>query len=194
MTEIPTVSSADPIPIGAQVPRRPAHRWVRRLLYAAGWQFEGDVPDAPKFVLIGAPHTSNWDFILAMSVVFGLGLDFHWIGKHTLFRGPFGPLMRWAGGIPVNRERPGRLVQDTIEAFQAHERFVVGLSPEGTRRRVDTWKTGFHRIASGAGVPILPAWIDARRKRIGFAPLFWPTGDRDADMAHLMEWYGQFSR
>jgi 1-acyl-sn-glycerol-3-phosphate acyltransferase len=194
MTETPTPSSADPIPIGARVPRRPAHRWVRGLLHAAGWQYEGTVPDAPKFVLIGGPHTSNWDFLLAMAVVFGLGLDFHWIGKHTLFRGPFGPLMRWAGGIPVNRERPGRLVQDTIQAFQARDRFVVGLSPEGTRRKVDTWKTGFHRIATGADVPILPAWIDAQRKRIGFDPLFWPTDDREADIAYLMGRYRRFSR
>lgn len=189
----PALPLASPIPVGARVPRRKAHPWVRRLLNATGWQFEGEVPDEPKFVLIGAPHTSNWDFVLAMCVVFGLGLDFHWIGKHTLFRGPLGPIMRWAGGIPVNRERPGRLVHDTTQAFRDREQFVVGLSPEGTRRDVDTWKSGFHRIAMGANVPILPAYIDADRKRIGFGTVFRPTDDRTADMVHLMEWYRQFS-
>lgn len=182
-----------PIEIGARVPRRPAWRWVRGLLHVAGWHYEGRIPDVPRFVLIGGPHTSNRDFFLAMAVVFGLGLRFHWIGKHTIFRGPLGPVMRWAGGIPVNRARPGRLVQDTVDMFHAHNQFVVGLSPEGTRGHVTTWKTGFHRIATGAGVPILPAYIDSARKRIGFGPLFETGTDRDADMEALMAWYSRFS-
>lgn len=180
------------VPIGPRVPRR-GGRVSRRIVCAifklTGWRFEGEIEDEPRFVLIGGPHTSNWDFVLAMAVVFGLGLRCRWIGKHTIFRWPLASLLRWAGGIPVNRTRPGRLVPDVVDMFDAHDAFVVGLSPEGTRSRVSTWKTGFHRIAHGAGVPVMPAYIDASRRIVGFAPMVRLTDDRDADIRRLQAFF-----
>lgn len=184
------------IVIGPSVPRRGgrvSRAIVLWLHERAGWRFEGHIPDVSRFVLIGGPHTSNWDFVLAMAVVFGLGLKCRWIGKHTIFRGPMAPILRWAGGIPVNRSRPGRLVPDVVEQFAHHDAFVVGLSPEGTRSKVSQWKTGFHRIAAGAGVPVLPTYIDAARKVVGFGPLFQVTDDRDADIRKLQAFYARFT-
>ena len=100
------------------------------------WDIEGELPNLPKFVLIGAPHTSNWDFVLAIATLMALGLDARWLGKDTLFRPPFGPLMRLLGGFPVDRSARHGLVAQTIDAFAQRDRFVVGVAPEGTRKRV----------------------------------------------------------
>lgn len=176
------------IPIGPSVPRR-GHRLTRavvtRTMRLFGWRFAGRIPDRSRMVVIGGPHTSNWDLLIAMCVVFGLGLDFHWLGKHTIFRGPFGRLFRWAGGFPVDRRRPGGVVMEVVRRFETDGPFVLALSPEGTRSAVDRWKPGFHRIARAAGVPILPGTIDYRLRVIEFHDPILPTDNIDEDVRRL---------
>ena len=132
-----------------------------------------------------APHTSNWDFPLGVAAMFALGIRVRWLGKHTLFRPPLGALMRWLGGTPVHRTTPQRAVAEAVAAFDAHDRFILALSPEGTRRRLPAWRTGFYHIARGAGVPVLPVALDYGRRTVS---LFVPvplTGDEAADLATL---------
>ena len=173
--------------LGDAIPQRGNRfsRWFWSAVFRmAGWDVEGEIPNLSKFVIIGAPHTSNWDFPVAMALVLAIGLDAHWIGKHTLFRWPFGGLMRRLGGVPVVRSERRGEVDQIVEQFKDHERMVFGLSPEGTRRRVERWKTGFYHIALGAGVPILPviSTIPARGSasaRRSHPPATWkPTSRR----------------
>jgi len=182
--------------LGAAVPQRGniISRATGKVLMKAmgGWDFEGTLPNLPKFVIIGAPHTSNWDFLLAMAAVFAAGFRFHWIGKHTIFRWPFGPFMRWLGGIPVDRNASQGVVEQVVDEYQRRDRFVVGIAPEGTRKKVERWKTGFYRIACDAGVPIVLAYLDYARKIIGFGPIFEPTGNLEADLAHLRAFFNTF--
>ncbi len=185
-----------PLPaLGEAVPKR-GNRFSRGLgkavLRLLGWDFEGEIPNLSKMVVIGAPHTSNWDFLVGMATLLGLGFDVQWIGKHTLFRPPFGGVMRLLGGVPVNRETSEGLVAQVAEAFKQRERFALGVTPEGTRKRVEKWKTGFYFIAHGAGVPILPAFFDYPRKRVGVGPLLHPSGDLEADLATLRAFYAPF--
>lgn len=172
-------------PVGAAVPRR-GNRLSRGLgrvvLLSLGWRVEGEVPDRPKLVAILAPHTSNWDFVVGLSAILALGLDVRWLGKHTLFRPPFRRLLRWLGGTAVDREDAADVVQRAIAAFHGSDRLFLGLSPEGTRRKVEKWKSGFHRIAWGAGVPILLCSLDYRTRVVQIGPLFAPTGDFEADV------------
>jgi len=154
-----------------------------------GWRIEGMLPDAPKFVLIVAPHTSNWDFPIGVLTMFTLGLRATWLGKHTLFRFPVRGLLRWLGGEPVDRRVAHGTVGAAIERFQERPQWVLAVSPEGTRRRVAQWKTGFHRIAVGARVPILPVSFDFSRRTITILDLVVPTDDVAADMARLRRLY-----
>lgn len=181
--------------LGDAIPQRGnrCSRWFWRAVFRmAGWDVEGQIPNLSKFVIIGAPHTSNWDFPVAMAFVLAVGLDAHWIGKHTLFRWPFGGFMRWLGGTPVVRSEQRGVVDQVVEQFEDHERMVFGLSPEGTRKRVERWKTGFYHIALGAGVPILPGYFDYPRKMIGFGAPLMPTGDLEADIETLKAFYAPF--
>ncbi len=156
------------------------------------WDIKGEISNLPKFVLIGAPHTSNWDFVLAIVTLIALGIDARWLGKDTLFRPPFGTLMRWLGGFPVDRSARHGLVAQTIEAFAQRDRFVVAVAPEGTRKRVEHWKTGFYHVAQGAGVPIVPFYFDYAHKVLGFGPPFELSGDLEADMKHIRAFYTPF--
>jgi 1-acyl-sn-glycerol-3-phosphate acyltransferase len=158
---------------------------ARRLLALAGWRVAGELPACPRFVLIEAPHTSNWDFIFAVLAMFATDLRVSWLGKHTIFRFPLGPLLRWLGGEPVNRSATHGTVGTAIEHFRTRPQWVLALSPEGTRRKVEQWKTGFHRIAVGAGVPIVPVWIDYQARQIGIGARFSPGPDEAADVAAL---------
>ncbi len=150
-----------------------------------GWHFEGSVPDLPKFVIIVAPHTSNWDFFVGVGALFSLGLRVAFFGKDSIFRGPLGPVMRWLGGIPVDRSVSRDRVSESVAAFKAHDKLVLGMAPEGTRKRVEEWKTGFYHVARGAGVPIIPVAFDYAKKAIVIGNPFTPTGDVDADIAKL---------
>lgn len=149
------------------------------------FRFEGSIPDVPRCVMIVAPHTSNWDFVVGLSAKLALGLRARFIAKHTLFRGPFGSCLRWLGGIPVDRRAPGGVVESAVEAMRGAERLYLVITPEGTRGKVAAWKAGFYRIAHGAGVPILPIAFDYRRRAVAFEALFQPSGDYEADLPAL---------
>jgi 1-acyl-sn-glycerol-3-phosphate acyltransferase len=170
--------------LGAAIPRRgsaclPA--FGHALLRLLGWRVEGEVPDLPKFVIAVAPHTSNWDFIVGMAAMFALDLRLAFIGKHTLFRGPFGALFRWMGGIPVDRSKPHGVVQDAVAAFSVMDRHILAIAPQGTRHPVGRFKTGFLHIASGAGVPIVLAALDYGTKCVRLGPTILPSADVEAD-------------
>ncbi|MES2306871.1 MAG: lysophospholipid acyltransferase family protein [Gemmatimonadota bacterium] len=169
-------------------PRRgtPATRaFNRRLLALFGWHLEGELPEEPKFVLIVVPHTSNWDFFLCIMAMFGYGIRLTWLGKHTIFFWPAAPILRWLGGEPIDRTTSLGTVESAIERFHSRAQLVMGLSPEGTRKRTTEWKSGFYRIAVGAGVPIVPVSLDYQHKRMSIEPLFRPTGALDQDIARL---------
>lgn len=161
------------------------------LLRAAGWQIIGALPSPKKFIMIIAPHTSNWDFFL------GLGLGLHWqamrktiwFGKHTIFAPPIGRILQALGGIPIDRSRPHRVVFETIEAVKSREQLILALSPEGTRQWTDHWKSGFYLIALKARLPVSMGFIDYKNKRIGVGPLIEFTGDANHDWGLLRAFY-----
>jgi 1-acyl-sn-glycerol-3-phosphate acyltransferase len=161
-------------------------RLIRRLLLLwfrrGGWTISGTLPPDPKFVLMGASHTSNWDFLVFLGAVQGLGRKVHFIGKHSLFRWPLGGFMRALGGIPVDRGSRQDLVGQVVAQFHAHDEFILVVAPEGTRSRTTEWKTGFYQIALKAGVPIVAAGPDFPTRRGVFGPVIRPTGDYAADM------------
>jgi 1-acyl-sn-glycerol-3-phosphate acyltransferase len=157
----------------------------RFMMGIRGWRVEGGIPDVPKMVLIVAPHTSNWDFLTGLWVKIGMRMGARFVGKHTLFRGPFGVFMRWLGGVPVDRTAAGNFVEDTVRVLRESERMTLVIAPEGTRRRTDRWKSGFYRIATAAGVPIVLAGFDYPRKVIFFGPTIHPTGDYEKDLAEI---------
>ena len=154
-----------------------------------GWRVEGEIPDIKKFVIIAAPHTSNWDFPITLAVTFVLKMKIYWMGKHVMFRWPFHGLLRWLGGIPIDRSRSHNVVEQSVQTFNAHEKLIMVIPPEGTRKKVSYWKTGFYHIAKGAGVPIVLGFLDYRRKAGGIGPTFFPTGDIEADMRQIQAFY-----
>jgi 1-acyl-sn-glycerol-3-phosphate acyltransferase len=177
---------------GPAVPRRgnAFSRWLGvSMLRLLGWKLEGTFPDVPKAVMVAAPHTSNWDGAITLATVLALRLDIHWMGKDSMFRWPFGRLLRWMGGIPVDRSTGRGLVQTTIEQFGKNDRHLVLISPEGTRSATSDWKTGFYQIAQGAGVPIVLAYIDFARKVVGFGPLVTPSGNLESDLRDIRAFY-----
>ncbi len=179
-------------PIGAAVPRRGNRltRWLgRMLLLVIGWRVVGQIPDRDRFVAIGAPHTSNWDGLLMAAIWLATGIDFQWMGKHTLFRWPVRGLLRWLGGIPINRTASHGVVEAMVAEFKRRQQLVLVIAPEGTRSQVNRWKSGFYHIAVGAGVPILPVVIHNDQRVIDIRPLFWPGGDVATDIPRLQQLY-----
>ena len=173
----------------------PLCKWVSlACLKLAGWKVEGELPAlARKSVLIAAPHTSNWDLPMTLMVAFSLGLQPRWMGKSSIFRAPFGGLMRWLGGIAVDRAKANQLVESSARAIRESEHPIqLIVPPEGTRSKTRHWKTGFYHIAQGAQAPIVMAYMDYANKRSGLGPLFEPTGDVDADMAAIKAFYKPF--
>lgn len=163
-------------------------------LHASGWKLDGQLPaDSPRCVLIAAPHTSNWDLPYTLMVAFALRINIHWMGKQQLFHWPFGALMRWLGGIAVDRGQSSNLVAASAQAIrEAQGDFALVVPPEGTRSKTRHWKTGFYWIAVEAGVPIVMAYMDYPRKLSGLGPVFRPTGDLQADMGAIKSYYAQF--
>jgi 1-acyl-sn-glycerol-3-phosphate acyltransferase len=159
------------------------------LLKLMGWTLESKLPDTPRFVAIGAPHTSNWDFPIGLLGMWALDADFRWVGKHTLFRGPAKWLFTWLGGIPVDRRVHSGFINRSAELLRQSERMALVLAPEGTRSRTDYWKSGFYHIAVEAGVPIALGYIDFGRKMLGIGGSFMPSGDINADMEIIREFY-----
>lgn len=173
----------------------PLFKWLSiSVLKWSGWQVQGQLPThAQKSVLIAAPHTSNWDLPMTLMVAFALELRPRWMGKASIFRWPFGPLMRWLGGIPVDRSQSNNLVASSAQAIRdAAEPLQLIVPPEGTRSKTRHWKTGFYYIAHTAQVPIVMAYMDYANKRSGLGPLFEPTGDVEADMAKIKAFYQPF--
>ena len=161
------------------------------VLRLTGWRVEGTLPPhAAKSVLIAAPHTSNWDLPYTLMLAFVLRLRVYWIGKQSLFRAPFGGVMRWLGGIPVNRDQANNLVASSAQAMrEAQGPIQLIVPPEGTRGKTRHWKTGFYFIAQQADVPIVLAFVDYERKVGGLGPVFIPTGDLEQDMRAIKAFY-----
>jgi len=154
-----------------------------------GWRRVGLLPDIPRCVMIAAPHTSNWDAPIALAMVFAYRLKAHWLVKHTAFRWPFRGILRWLGGIPIDRTKSTDVVTQMVEELKKRAELVLLIAPEGTRRKVTRWKTGFYHIACGAGVPLVLAFLDYSRKEGGLGTVFYPTGDFNADMAEILGFY-----
>ena len=182
------------LPLPPQVPRVAPNAFSRWLglsvLRLGGWRMVGAFPDLPKVVLIGAPHSTNWDGIWGFAAKMALGLDIKILGKDSLFRVPvLGALLRRFGVIPVDRSAAHGVVEQAADMIMAADRLWFGLAPEGTRRLVERWKPGFWKIARAAGVPVLPAYFHYPDKVIGIGPPFELTDDMDADLARIRDWY-----
>jgi 1-acyl-sn-glycerol-3-phosphate acyltransferase len=162
---------------------------ARLSLRWSGWEAEGEKPAAAKYVLIAAPHTTNWDLCHLLSLAWFLGVKISWMGKKSLFHGPMGTVMRALGGIPVQRGRSTNLVDQMAEAFAASNSLVLTVPAEGTRSYVPHWKSGFYHIAREAQVPIVLGYLDYARKRGGFGPELIPTGNVREDMDEVRAFY-----
>jgi len=161
----------------------------RALLAMLRWRVEGTLPDLPKFVVAVAPHTSNWDFIIGAAAMFALDLRIAFLGKHTLFRGPAASVLRWMGGIPVDRSSPHGVVGDSVAAFAQVERRILAIAPEGTRSRVSHFKPGFLHIARGAGVPVVLAAFDYEARCVRFGLPFEVGPDIEAERARIEAYF-----
>lgn len=165
-------------------------RWLaEKYIRWRGWQIAGDKPRYKKFVAIGAPHTSNWDFIVFLGVVSHFKIPARVIGKSSLVRWPFGGLMRKLGIVPVDRDSGQGLVDQMVEAFDRAEEMALVIAPEGTRGAAEHWHSGFHRIAVAAAVPVVMAFIDAENRVTGVGPTLHPTEDVRADMDQIRDFY-----
>lgn len=159
------------------------------MLRLARWTIRGELPGEPKFVVIVAPHTSNWDFIICVAAMFALDVRVHWFGKSSLFRGPLGWLLRALGGLPVRRDTSRGVVAEMVDVIRAQPRFILGLAPEGTRRHVSEWRTGFYHIAERAGIPIVPVALDWGRREIAIGERIYTAGDPAGEIAALRARY-----
>jgi len=168
----------------------PLLRWVSiAVLAMLGWRIRGRELERQRCVLIAAPHTSNWDFPLMVMAALKLRLRVCWMGKHTLFPFPFAGLMKWLGGIPIDRRRPQNVVRETVRQFERRDELIVIVPPEGTRSKVENWKTGFYHIARMARVPILLGYLDATSREAGFGDFHEPSGDVEGDLAAIRKFY-----
>ncbi len=169
-------------------------RWFSIMaLKLTGWRIDGTVPDIPKFVLIAAPHTSNWDFPYTLFMAFALRIKIYWMGKDALFRGPLYWFFKWLGGIPVDRSKSNNVVAQSIQKFHQSDSLILTIPPSGTRKKVLYWKSGFYHIANGAGVPVVLGFLDYRRKVGGIGPVVAPTGDIESDMKIIKAYYADIS-
>ena len=161
------------------------HHLAKLIMRLAGWRVDGILPDLPKFVLIGAPHTSNWDFVLFLGVIFSLKANVRFMGKAEIFRSPIGWFFRYCGGVPVDRKKSTGLVEQMVETCNKSEKFILTIAPEGTRHHVQQWKSGFYHIARGANIPIVMAVVDGKHKTVRIGQVFHPTEDMEADMKNI---------
>lgn len=159
------------------------------VLKLLGWTTVNKLPKEKKYLIVGAPHTSNWDFLYFILLVWTTDIKIHWIAKHTLFKGTFGKIFKLMGGIPINRQVHSNSIQQMVEEFNKRENFVVAIAPEGTRSKAEYWKTGFYYIASQANVPIVLGFIDYSRKTVGFADTLYPSGNIEEDMKTIKNFY-----
>lgn len=153
------------------------------------WDMEGEFPEHHRCVMIAAPHTSNWDGVIMCGFAFVFRIRIFWLAKASLFRAPFGTIMRWFGGIAVDRNRAHDLVAQAVEVFNGNDKVILTVPPEGTRSRVAKWKSGFYHIAHGAQVPIVLGFLDYKRRRGGVLGEFLPTGDFEQDLQQIQACY-----
>ena len=161
-------------------------------LTITGWKFKGDIPRSDRIILVAGPHTSNWDFLLALAFIFGLNLNVFWIGKHTLFKNGFSKIMRKLGGIPVDRASPELLMNEVSHIVKRKQGVIIAISPEGTRKKVERLKSGFLRIAKTTNSQILLAGIDFESKLIHLGKLFQPSGNTESDLLNVHNYFRQF--
>lgn len=164
-------------------------RWAAWLLARFGWSYQFAQPPGPKAVVVVYPHTSNWDFLWGLLVLWASGWPMHWVGKHSLFIGPIGWLMRRWGGIPVNRAATEGFIEQLVATMRSKPHMLLVIAPEGTRRLTDRWKSGFYRIALGAKVPLGLAYIDYATRQAGVDGYIALSGDEAQDMAHIARFY-----
>ena len=186
------------IPLSFRAHRPKALQWLGRVVLSfMGWKVNGGISDeheGKKLVVVLAPHTSNWDGILGVAAIAGLDAKITFIGKHTVFKYfALGAFMRYMGGIPVDRTKPGGIIQDAIDQIREMNGTLIGMAPEGTRSKVKEWKTGFLRIAEELNTKIVPASIDFAKKEILLGKIFTPSGNKLKDIADLKKYYEAFT-
>jgi 1-acyl-sn-glycerol-3-phosphate acyltransferase len=172
----------------ASIPRRgsPLWRWIgRTLMRLTGWGIEGNFPDLSRMVVAVAPHTSNWDFVHGAAAMFALDLRVSFIGKHTIFVWPFSKFFEWMGGIPVDRSAARGVVGEVVDSFRNASSLVLAIAPEGTRRKVERFRTGFLHIARGAGVPVVLVGLDYSTRTLRIGPLIEVDEDIDAERRRI---------
>ncbi len=170
---------------------------LKQLLYAisvvglklTGWRIVGTPPKEQKYVLVAAPHTSNWDFPVLLAMACVLGFEIYWMGKNSLFPKPFAPIMRWLGGVAIDRDNAHNRVDMTIDAFNKRDNLKIVIPPAGTRTASKKWKTGFYHIAVGAKVPLGLGFLDFAKKEGGFLGTFYPSGDIETDLPLIQKYY-----
>ena len=169
-------------------------QWIgRAVLKSMGWKVAGSIPNEKRILIVAAPHTSNWDFVIGMGALLGLNAKIRWIGKHTLFKPGISWFFRWLGGIPVNRKNPASLIEDVSNMIKKDRGLMIGVAPEGTRKKINRWKTGFLRIAKTTQSKILFISIDAPSKTIKIAStLFTPTEDKESDLEFVKSYFRNF--
>ena len=169
-------------------------QWLGRTLHkASGWKVEGEIPNLKKFILVGAPHTSNWDFVHALILIWALDLKLNVLAKHTLFKIPIlKNILSGIGGIPVDRNNPQLVVDEVSKLTEGDGGVIIGLTPEGTRKRVEKWKSGFLRIAEQTDSKIVLIGIDFDKKICSFSGFFEPTGDNEQDIKFIKNFYKNF--
>ncbi len=170
-------------------------KWLCRFyLKLIGWKTGSSLdPSVKKCVVVAAPHTSNWDYPIALATLYASGVKVRFLAKDSLFKFPLGILMRATGGMPVDRSKHNNLVDALVSIFQKHDELILMIAVEGTRSYVKEWKSGFYHTAVGAGVPIAMGYLDYGKKIAGFGDLFYPTGDYQKDLSEIQNFYRQFT-
>lgn len=163
--------------------------FARMVLKLLGWQLESRLPDARQYIVIGAYHTSNWDFPLGLLTMWALGFEARWVAKHTLFRGPMGPVMKFLGGIPVDRSVRSGFIQRVARLFREGKLNQLVIAPEGTRSKTEFWKSGFYHIAVEAGLPIALGYIDYPARQLGVGSVLHPSGNIVQDFEVIRAFY-----
>ena len=165
-------------------------RWCAIVaLKLSGWKVVGDTPEHGSYVLIAAPHTSNWDFLVMIGATLYRHTEVSWLGKDALFKGIMGPVSRWFSGVEIDRSKSNDVVSQIVERYNTEEKLVVVICPEGTRGNVGRWKTGFYHIAHNANVPVVLGFADYPSKTVGFGPAFVTTGDVEKDIVEIQAFY-----
>lgn len=166
-------------------------KWIARLYFwLIGWKtFNGVSSDVRKYVMVAAPHTSNWDFPITVAALLLMNVKTSYLAKKELFKFPLGIIMRYFGGIGVDRSKKGGTVEQMIDLFRTHQQLVLLVPPEGTRKYVKEWKSGFYHVALGANVPIALAYLDYAKKEAGIGKMFYPTGDYANDLLAIKQFY-----